>query len=125
MTAARLQVEGKCKCRCDTRYLLSIYNGGLARRRSLRAAAEGTRIERGETDQRPQSALTPDLHQLPPVSQCIAKFEIEGETWTLELQDEGPKLSKGDNEMEADVELRASEENFVKIVMGKLSPQTV
>lgn len=53
------------------------------------------------------------------------KFEIDDETWTLEILDETKRLSKGDSDLEADVELKATEENFVKIIMGQLTPQTV
>lgn len=45
--------------------------------------------------------------------------------WTLELMKDVQRLTKGESDVEADVELKASEKNFVKIIMGQLTPQTV
>ena len=59
------------------------------------------------------------------LTQCVVKFDVDGETWTLELLDDAQRLTKGDSDLEADVELRASEENLIKIIMGQLTPQTV
>lgn len=53
-------------------------------------------------------------------------FDIDGEKWTLELRPgKKPSVSKGAPADKADLTLTISDENFVKLVMGKMGPQQV
>ena len=52
-------------------------------------------------------------------------FDIEGEKWTLDLRPGSRKVSKGAPEGKPDLTLTITDENFVKLVMGKMGPQQV
>ncbi len=52
-------------------------------------------------------------------------FDIDGEKWTLDLRPGSRKVSKGAPEGKPDLTLTISDENFVKLVMGKMGPQQV
>eukprot|EP01025_Chloroclados_australasicus_P027394 TRINITY_DN2717_c0_g1_i1.p5 TRINITY_DN2717_c0_g1~~TRINITY_DN2717_c0_g1_i1.p5 ORF type:complete len:138 (-),score=14.81 TRINITY_DN2717_c0_g1_i1:1536-1895(-) len=52
-------------------------------------------------------------------------FKIDGSQWTLDLRSGDGKIQEGILEGEKpDLELQISDENFVKLVMGKMSSQT-
>lgn len=55
----------------------------------------------------------------------MVRFDVGDESWTLELLDDTKRLTKGESDLEADVELKATEENLLKIIMGQITPQTV
>lgn len=57
--------------------------------------------------------------------QGIVVFKIEGEDWTLDLREGKGTLTKGAPEGDADLTLTIGDENFAKLVMGKLGPQQV
>ncbi|CAL5225513.1 g8343 [Coccomyxa viridis] len=50
-------------------------------------------------------------------------FNIDGEKWTLVLNPEERKVFKGEPEGKPTLTLTISDENFVKLVMGKMGPQ--
>lgn len=51
-------------------------------------------------------------------------FKIDGEDWTLDLREGAGELYKGSPKIgKADLTLVLSDENFAKLVMGKLNPQ--
>ena len=54
-------------------------------------------------------------------------FNIDGEHWTLDLRTGSGKAYKGtpENDEKPELTLTISDENFVKLVMGKLGPQQV
>ncbi len=52
-------------------------------------------------------------------------FNIDGEKWTLVLNPEERKVFKGEPEGKPTLTLTISDENFVKLVMGKMGPQQV
>ena len=52
-------------------------------------------------------------------------FDIDGEKWTLDLRPGSRKVTKGEPEGKPDLTLTISDENFVKLVMGKMGPQQV
>ncbi len=52
-------------------------------------------------------------------------FDIDGEKWTLDLRPGSRKVSKGEPEGKPDLTLTISDQNFVKLVMGKMGPQQV
>ncbi|KAL4457934.1 hypothetical protein ABPG75_012799 [Micractinium tetrahymenae] len=53
----------------------------------------------------------------------IVVFVIDGVEWTLDLREGQGKLTKGAPPEKADITLTISDDNFVKLVMGKLGPQ--
>eukprot|EP00891_Asterochloris_glomerata_P000028 jgi/Astpho2/28/fgenesh1_pm.00001_%23_5_t len=55
----------------------------------------------------------------------LVLFKIDGDEWALDLRSGKGKLTKGSPEGEAkpDLTLTISDENFAKLVMGKLGPQ--
>lgn len=53
----------------------------------------------------------------------IVVFKIDGEDWTLDLREGKGTLTKGGPEDKADLTLTIGDENFAKLVMGKLGPQ--
>lgn len=59
--------------------------------------------------------------------QGLVVFNIDGDQWTLDLRPESGKgsVKKGAPEEKPDLTLTISDENFVKLVMGKLNPQQV
>lgn len=57
--------------------------------------------------------------------QGIVVFKIDGEDWTLDLREGKGTLTKGGPEDKADLTLTIGDENFAKLVMGKLGPQQV
>lgn len=59
--------------------------------------------------------------------QGLVLFKIDGDEWALDLRSGKGKLTKGSPEGEAkpDLTLTISDENFAKLVMGKLGPQQV
>jgi hypothetical protein len=52
-------------------------------------------------------------------------FNIDGEQWALDLRQGSGSVSKGAPAEKPDLTLTISDENFVKLVMGKLNPQQV
>ena len=52
-------------------------------------------------------------------------FNIDGEKWTLVLNPGERKVFKGEPEGKPTLTLTISDENFVKLVMGKMGPQQV
>ena len=57
--------------------------------------------------------------------QGVVVFDIDGEKWTLDLRPGSRKVTKGAPEGKPDLTLTISDENFVKLVMGKMGPQQV
>lgn len=57
--------------------------------------------------------------------QGIVVFDIDGEKWTLDLTPGSRGVKKGAPEGKPDLTLTISDENFVKLVMGKMGPQQV
>eukprot|EP00803_Ostreobium_quekettii_P001399 evm.model.scf_456.3 EVM.evm.TU.scf_456.3 scf_456:10210-12094(+) len=56
----------------------------------------------------------------------VIVFRIGGSEWTLDLREGDGSLEAGlpGDDVTADLELTAKESDFVKLVMGKMSPQT-
>ena len=53
-------------------------------------------------------------------------FKIDDEEWTLDLRSGKGKVSKGGpGDDKPDLTLTISDDNFVKLVMGKIGPQQV
>lgn len=52
-------------------------------------------------------------------------FDIDKEKWTLDLREGTRAVSKGAPADKADLTLTVSDDNFVKLVNGKLGPQQV
>jgi len=52
-------------------------------------------------------------------------FAIDGDNWTLDLREGSGSVKKGLPEDKPDLTLTISDENFARMVMGKLSPQQV
>lgn len=52
-------------------------------------------------------------------------FVIDGDHWTLDLREGAGTVTQGPPIDKADLTLTISDENFAKMVMGKLSPQQV
>ncbi len=65
-------------------------------------------------------ALTRRLHL---ARQGLVVFDIDGEKWTLDLRPGQRKVSSGAPEGKPDLTLTISDDNFVKLVMGKMGPQ--
>ena len=59
------------------------------------------------------------------MKQGIVVFKIDGEDWTLDLREGKGSLVKGSPEDQPDLTLTINDENFAKLVMGKLGPQQV
>ena len=58
--------------------------------------------------------------------QGLVLFKIDDEEWTLDLRSGKGKVSKGGaGSDKPDLTLTISDENFVKLVMGKMGPQQV
>jgi putative sterol carrier protein len=57
--------------------------------------------------------------------QGLVVFDIDGEKWTLDLTPGSRSVKKGAPEGKPDLTLTISDENFVKLVMGKIGPQQV
>jgi putative sterol carrier protein len=57
--------------------------------------------------------------------QGLVVFNIDGEQWALDLRQGSGSVSKGAPAEKPDLTLTISDENFVKLVMGKLNPQQV
>ena len=58
--------------------------------------------------------------------QGLVLFKIDDEEWTLDLRSGKGKVSKGGaGEDKPDLTLTISDDNFVKLVMGKMGPQQV
>ena len=58
--------------------------------------------------------------------QGLVLFKIDDEEWTLDLRSGKGKVSKGGaGSDKPDLTLTISDENFVKLVMGKIGPQQV
>jgi len=55
--------------------------------------------------------------------QGLVVFDIDGEKWTLDLRPGQRKVSSGAPEGKPDLTLTISDDNFVKLVMGKMGPQ--
>lgn len=53
----------------------------------------------------------------------LVVFNIDGDLWTLDLRDAPGSVFQGSPSDKPDLTLTISDENFVKLVMGKLSPQ--
>lgn len=52
-------------------------------------------------------------------------FVIDGDKWTLDLREGAGSVTQGPPIDKPDLTLTISDENFAKMVMGKLSPQQV
>ena len=52
-------------------------------------------------------------------------FDIDGEKWTLDLTPGSRGVKHGAPDGKPDLTLTISDENFVKLVMGKMGPQQV
>ena len=61
------------------------------------------------------------------IVQGLVVFNIDGDQWTLDLRPESGSgsVKKGASAEKPDLTLTISDENFVKLVMGKLNPQQV
>ena len=59
--------------------------------------------------------------------QGLVLFKIDGDEWALDLRSGKGKLTKGspEGDTKPDLTLTISDENFAKLVMGKLGPQQV
>ena len=58
--------------------------------------------------------------------QGLVLFKIDDEEWTLDLRSGKGKVSKGGpGDDKPDLTLTISDDNFVKLVMGKIGPQQV
>ena len=68
-----------------------------------------------------------DIGHLRLTAQGLVVFNIDGEQWTLDLRTGSGKAYKGtpENDEKPDLTLTISDDNFVKLVMGKLGPQQV
>jgi len=53
----------------------------------------------------------------------IVVFNIDGDNWTLDLREGKGTLNKGAPSDKEDIKLTINDDNFVKLVMGKLNPQ--
>lgn len=53
----------------------------------------------------------------------IVIFNIDGDNWTLDLREGKGTLTKGTPSEKEDIKLTINDDNFVKLVMGKLNPQ--
>ena len=60
-------------------------------------------------------------------AQGLVVFNIDGEQWTLDLRTGSGKAYKGtpENDEKPDLTLTISDDNFVKLVLGKLGSQQV
>jgi hypothetical protein len=58
-------------------------------------------------------------------AQGLVVFVIDGDHWTLDLREGAGAVTQGPPIDKADLTLTISDENFAKMVMGKLSPQQV
>lgn len=59
------------------------------------------------------------------ILQGLVVFVIDGDTWTLDLREGAGTVTQGPPIDKPDLTLTMSDENFAKMVMGKLSPQQV
>ena len=57
--------------------------------------------------------------------QGLVVFKIDGDDWTLDLREGAGTVKKGGPAEKPDLTLTISDDNFSKLVMGKLSPQQV
>jgi putative sterol carrier protein len=53
----------------------------------------------------------------------LVVFNIDGDNWALDLREGSGSVKQGAPDDKPDLTLTISDENFVKMVMGKLSPQ--
>jgi len=53
----------------------------------------------------------------------LVVFKIDGDDWTLDLREGAGTVKKGGPAEKPDLTLTISDDNFSKLVMGKLSPQ--
>ena len=63
------------------------------------------------------------LIERPLARQGTVVFDIDGEKWTLDLRPGQRKVTKGAPEGKPDLTLTISDDNFVKLVSGKIGPQ--
>ncbi|WIA40729.1 hypothetical protein OEZ86_004418 [Tetradesmus obliquus] len=68
-------------------------------------------------------ALKSDGEDLVQKTKGLVVFNIDGEQWALDLRQGSGSVSKGAPSEKPDLTLTISDENFVKLVMGKLNPQ--
>lgn len=68
-------------------------------------------------------ALKSDGEDLVQKTKGLVVFNIDGEQWALDLRQGSGSVSKGAPAEKPDLTLTISDENFVKLVMGKLNPQ--
>lgn len=57
--------------------------------------------------------------------QGLVVFKVDDEDWTLDLREGQGSVTKGLPKEKADLTLTINDENFAKLVMGKLNPQQV
>ena len=68
------------------------------------------------------------MHDDLDASQAVVLFKIDGSEWTLDLrQDSTPSVAEGGPpaDVKPDLTLTISDDNFAKLVAGKLGPQQV
>eukprot|EP00877_Chromochloris_zofingiensis_P003673 jgi/Chrzof1/13306/Cz07g28100.t1 len=53
----------------------------------------------------------------------LVVFKVDDEDWTLDLREGQGSVTKGLPKEKADLTLTINDENFAKLVMGKLNPQ--
>eukprot|EP00775_Hariotina_reticulata_P002637 gene2637-2938_t len=53
----------------------------------------------------------------------LVVFNIDGDIWALDLREGSGSVNQGAPDDKPDLTLTISDDNFVKMVMGKLSPQ--
>lgn len=58
-------------------------------------------------------------------AQGLVVFVIDGQQWTLDLREGAGSVTQGPPTDKPDLTMTISDENFAKMVMGKLSPQQV
>ena len=61
------------------------------------------------------------------LTQGLVLFKIDGDDWLLDLRSGKGKVTKGspEGDTKPDLTLTISDDNFAKLVMGKLGPQQV
>jgi putative sterol carrier protein len=57
--------------------------------------------------------------------QGVILFDVGNQKWTLDLSSGAGSLKQGGDSESADLTLTMTDENFAKLVSGKLNPQQV
>ena len=85
--------------------------------------ASGGRWTCGRGSARCHSQITRWMRRRTFERQGTVVFNIDGEKWTLDLRPGQRKVTKGAPEDKPDLTLTISDDNFVKLVSGKMGPQ--